>query len=102
MQDTIFVAEAVKDKAPVELTSLLEGTYTLTKIGSKRESKVGVGQCETGTASVCSVQGDPAMIVQRGFHYLRTSPIVKITENTETTVTFETEGGIYKLERNDQ
>ena len=31
--------------------------------------------------------------------YIRTSPIVDIIDNSKTTVTFQTEGGIYQLEK---
>lgn len=81
--------------------------FKLTKIGSKRENSfVGVGKIEVGDFSLHEypeTDNLPAQtgvfITGRGFSFLRTSPIVAITDTTETTTTFETEGGIYLLEQ---
>lgn len=80
--------------------------FKLTKIGSKRASMVGVGQYEVGDFHIYTYEANDklpeqygAFITGRGFNYLRTSPIVKITDVTESSTTFETEGGIYKLEK---
>lgn len=80
--------------------------FKMTKIASKREgSMVGVGQYENGSFSLMelTIKGAPglvgALITGRGFHYLRTSPIVKIVDQDENSTTFETEGGVYKVER---
>lgn len=79
--------------------------FRLKKIGSKRASKVGVGQSETGDFSIITYEATDtlpeskgAFITGRGFSFLRTSPIVAITDQDERSTTFETEGGIYKLE----
>ena len=98
-------------KIEIDLSSLerfldSEDEFKLTKIGSKRESRVGVGQYENGDFSLVTIpessqgpEGKAACITGRGFNYLRTSPIVKIVDFDETSTTFETEGGIYKLEK---
>lgn len=79
----------------------------LQKIGSKRKSRVGIGQFETGEMDFFThkaqgelPEGFGVLISGRGFHYLRTSPVVKIVEADEKSTTFETEGGIYLLEIN--
>jgi len=80
--------------------------FKKTKISSKREgSMIGVGQYENGTFSLMelTLKGAPGavggFIAGRGFSYLRTSPIVKIIDSDENSTTFETEGGVYKVER---
>lgn len=95
------------DLSPLKRFENLENQeFKLTKIGSKRRSMVGVGQSEVGDFHVMTYESDGvlpeqygAFITGRGFSYLRTSPIVKITDITENSTTFETEGGIYKLEK---
>lgn len=85
----------------------VDGRYRLQKIGSKRDnSRVGVGQYETGDfyiyvypATANKPEQIAAEIVGNGFNYLRTSPIVKIVDFDENSTTFETEGGIYRLEK---
>ena len=86
-------------------TKLEDQEFKMTKIASKREgSMVGVGQYETGDFSLMelSLKGAPGavggFITGRGFSYLRTSPIVKITESDDISTTFETEGGVYKVQ----
>lgn len=85
--------------------NLEDQEFRLTKIGSKRASRVGVGQSETGDFGLHTYEATDimpeqigALIMGRGFNYLRTSPIVAITDQDERSTTFETEGGIYKLE----
>lgn len=85
--------------------NLEDQEFRLKKIGSKRASMVGVGQSETGDFSLHTYPANETMpeqigafITGRGFSYLRTSPIVAITDQDERSTTFETEGGIYKLE----
>jgi hypothetical protein len=95
------------DLAPLErFTKLEDQEFKLTKIGSKRDSYVGVGQYEVGDFSLMeypATKDQPeavgAFITGRGFNYLRTSPIVKIVDQDENSTTFETEGGVYKLEK---
>lgn len=87
-------------------TKMDDQEFKMTKIGSKREgSQVGVGQYETGDFSLMeihhpSVSADSVggFITGRGFNYLRTSPIVKIVDSDDISTTFETEGGIYKVQ----
>lgn len=99
---------------PLELSELgalsrfadLEEDFMLTKIGSKRASMVGVGKREVGNFSFHEYPatdtlpaGIGVFITGYGFSFLRTSPIVKIVDQNETSTTFETEGGIYRLEK---
>lgn len=87
-------------------TKLEDQEFKMTKIGSKREgSQVGVGQYETGDFSLMEINHPSVpvgsvggFITGRGFGYLRTSPIVKIVDSDDISTTFETEGGIYKLQ----
>lgn len=79
--------------------------FKMTKIASKREgSMVGVGQYETGDFSLMELSLKDApdavggFITGRGFNYLRTSPILKIVDHDDISTTFETEGGIYKVQ----
>ena len=95
------------DLAPLErFTKLEDQEFKMTKIASKRDgSMVGVGQYEVGDFSLMelSLKGAPGavggFITGRGFNYLRTSPIVKIVDFDDRSTTFETEGGVYKLEK---
>ncbi|NJO48204.1 MAG: hypothetical protein HC840_00650 [Leptolyngbyaceae cyanobacterium RM2_2_4] len=87
-------------------TKLDDQEFIMKKIGSKRDSMVGVGQYEVGDFSLMeypATENQPeavgAFITGRGFNYLRTSPIVKIVAYDANSTTFETEGGIYKLEK---
>jgi hypothetical protein len=84
--------------------------FKLTKIGSKRASSVGVGQFEVGELNIFEFkqrldEKEPPMGVRiidgRGFSggFLQTSPFVKIVDQDDQSTTFETEGGIYKLEK---
>lgn len=81
--------------------------FKLSKIGSKRpNSMVGVGMYEIGNFSFHVYEANDTLpeqigvyIAGRGFNFLRTSPIVAITDQDENSTTFETEGGIYKLEK---
>lgn len=87
--------------------NLEDQEFKLTKIGSKRPgSFVGRGQYEVGDFHIHVYEATDklpeqygAFITGRGFNYLRTSPIVKIVDQTDDSTTFETEGGIYKLEK---
>lgn len=83
-----------------------DGEFKLTKIGSKRSSRVGVGQYQNGDFSLVTIpesdegpEGKAACVGRGLSTYLRTSPIIKIIDQDSNSTTFETEGGIYKLER---
>lgn len=79
----------------------------LTKTGSKRAgSMIGVSQFEEGPMTLMefplreteTVSQVAVMVAGNGFGFIRTSPIVAIVEETETSISFETEGGYYLLE----
>jgi hypothetical protein len=82
---------------------------SLTKIASTRENwSVTPGMIEYGEVEFKDIPpysegpnattGGYGVYVGRGFHYIRTSPVVKVVDVTETSVTFTTEGGVYLLE----
>lgn len=95
------------DLKPLERFLNSDKDFKLTKMSSKRDkSHVYVGHSETGHFSLYTYPATDklpeqmgATISGLGFRYLRTSPIVKIVDVTETTTTFETEGAVYKLEQ---
>jgi hypothetical protein len=97
----ITVADTVKEKTPQVIKDLPDVDYRLTKIHAKSEfTRVSPGEGVSGSLEVVDVQGDPALRVTRGLsRYIRTSPIVKVLDQTQNGLTVETEGGIYKLEK---
>ena len=97
----IEIAEDVLDLIPEEFKNLDDLDYKLTKIGSTRSSKIGVGHYNRGVVRIVSLSGLPAVSVT-GYHfndYLRTSPITGIIDSAQDEITFSTEGGVYKLEK---
>ena len=86
-----------------------EDYFKLTKVDSKRPSLVGVGQFETGVFRLVKMPADSygpewvSVCIMGGSginpRFLRTSPIVKIVDHDENSTTFETEGGVYRLEK---
>lgn len=86
-----------------------EGKYKLTKIKSTRPySEVNVGNFTTGSFRLMELLGKPAVFVdnsaKEGYRYddpvfIRTSPVVAILDNSKTKITFQTEGGVYELEK---
>lgn len=105
--------KAKKSESELDLSGLKrfeklkDQEFKLTKIASKRPNyMVGVGTSEIGDFSFHIYEATEdrpeqigVFITGRGFSYLRTSPIVAITDQDESSTTFETEGGIYKLEK---
>lgn len=86
-----------------------KGNFKITKIKNTRPgSMVEVGNSVEGRFKLVEVQGDPAVYVDNSAEekdnfyspsYIRTSPIVAILDSSEETVTFQTEGGVYQLEK---
>lgn len=75
--------------------------YRLTKTGSKRANwSVMDGDSVRGDLYIVPVLESYGIRVHgNGFtDYIRTSPVVKIVDATESVINFETEGGYYKLE----
>lgn len=94
------------DLKPLERFEDSDDRFILTKIGSKRESRVGVGKTVTGDFSLVTIpesslgpEGKAAQVQGNGFNVLRTSPIVKIIDQNKDSTIFETEGGQYRLEK---
>lgn len=93
---------------PKEFKTLPDVDYKLTKIENTR--KIGFvfsGDTTTGPLSIVEVigAGKPGVkVINRNddgdleLTYIRTSPIVEVLDKTDTTLTFRTEGGVYKLE----
>ena len=101
----IKVAKTVEDQTPEEFKKLLsDEVYRLTKTKSSRPcSMVYAGDTVVGEIEIVDVKGTnlPGLRIQ-GHHYtnyLRTSPIVKVIDTTENSITFITEGGEYLLEK---
>lgn len=111
-EQTETKTETKTEKSGLDLSALKrfenlgDQEVKLTKIGSKRASQVGVGSYEIGDFSFHTYPATEKLpeqigvfITGRGFSYLRTSPIVAVTDQDDNSTTFETEGGIYKLEK---
>ena len=102
---TIQINKEVLDLVPNEFRNLsADVDYRLTKTESFRDGYVYEGDTVVGPLSIVNVLGKPGVKVlsnnpTRDITYLRTSPIVEVVDVTDTTVTFRTEGGIYKLEK---
>lgn len=75
-------------------------SFRLTKMQEKRESMVLSGRTISGMLSIVDIQGSPAIKITSGLlDYIRTSPFVKLINETPNSLTFETEGGFYHLEK---
>jgi hypothetical protein len=102
---TIEINKEVLDLVPSEFRNLpADVDYRLTKTESFRDGYVYEGDTVVGPLSIVNVLGKPGVKVlsnnpTRDITYLRTSPIVEVVDVTDTTITFKTEGGVYKLER---
>lgn len=104
--NTIKVNEEVLDQLPEEFKNLPDVTYTLTKTENFRPGYVYEGDTVRGPAEIVKIVGKPGVKVWNDkaerisdLTYIRTSPIVKILDKTDTSIIFQTEGGIYKLEK---
>lgn len=101
----IKINEEVLSLVPEAFKNLPDVDYRLTKTESSRAGFVFQGDSIVGPASIVNVIGKPGVkVFQRGcgsfdLTYIRTSPIVEVIDTTDTTITFRTEGGVYKLER---
>ena len=90
---------------PIE--RFIDKEVKVTKLESKRSNfVVGVGHVQKGELRLHEYpatddlpEGTGIWVQGSGFNYLRTSPVVKIIDQSESTVTFETEGGVYLLEK---
>lgn len=100
---TVNVEETVKNITPPVLANLPDDAeYRLTKIYSSRTGYIDVGDSVTGHLSIVEVEdlGKPGVLVNRGFRdRIRTSPIVSIVKVEDNTIDFQTEGGVYRLEK---
>lgn len=101
---TIEIDETILALVPKEFLNLpAECNYRLTKIEDHREfSMVFRGDSVTGSLSIVNVKSLnlPGVRVQgdRMWNYIRTSPIVKVLDSDEKSITFQTEGGVYRLD----
>lgn len=101
---TIKIDESVLDMVPEVFKNLPNDVdYKLTKTENTRNGFVFVGDTSIGTLSIVNIIDKPGVRVVGGFKdYLRTSPIVEVIDSTDTTITFRTEGGVYKLEKQNE
>ena len=79
-----------------------DNDYKLTKVSSKRpNSCVDVDTRYVGTPKLFDFSGGETglRIYGRGFDFMQTSPIVKVLDQTDSVLMFETEGGVYRLEK---
>lgn len=87
---------------PLERFQKLENKFKLTKLESKRpNSYVGVGETREGSFKLFEYPATDKLPAAAGIFVgsLRTSPIVKVVDFGENHTIFETEGGVYKLEK---
>jgi hypothetical protein len=107
MSKYIDIAEDVEQLVPEAFKTLAKKKYyKLTKIEDFRFGFVLSGDSVTGPLSIVEVIGKPGVkVINKNYgggdfemSYIRTSPIVKVVDVTDSSVTFHTEGGIYKLE----
>jgi hypothetical protein len=108
MSNQIDIHEEVLELTP-EVFRALKNTdiYKLTKTEDTR--KLGFvlsGDSVMGPVSIVNVIGKPGVKVFNTYSasdlaptYIRTSPVVAVLDVTDTTITFRTEGGVYKLEK---
>jgi hypothetical protein len=110
MSNKIRIAEEIADQVPEVFKELEQGTYKLTKTENFREGFIYAGDTVTGDLEIVNVYGldKPGVKVNNNnYHggndnrYIRTSPIVEVLDVSQTTITFQTEGGVYKLEKLD-
>lgn len=107
MSKYIDIHEEVLEQTPEVFKTLLkEDVFKLTKTEDFRNGFVLSGDTVTGPLSIVNVLSKPGVKVFNEYDrsdlaptYIRTSPIVEVLDVTDTTVTFKTEGGIYKLEK---
>ena len=116
MSNKIKVAEEILDLVPQALKDLEVGRYRLTKTENFRTGFIYEGDSVTGDLEIVATYGQvkpgdsddlkPGVrVVNDNYHggndnrYIRTSPVVKVVDQSENSVTFQTEGGIYKLEK---
>lgn len=94
---------SVLEACPEEIKRFLvdeKADFKLTKTENFREGFVYTGDTVRGYLEVVDVLGKPGVRVTRSFSdYIRTSPIVQVLDSTADSVTFQTEGGVYKLEK---
>lgn len=99
----ILTKEQLLSLLPVEFRTLdFDATYSLQKISAKRENSfVLPGDAIVGSLEVIQVPTTekPGIRVQAHapWNYMRTSPVERVVDATETSLTFETEGGVYQL-----
>lgn len=104
MKKTVSIAETVEALTPQEFKTLDgDATYKLVKTErNDRPTMVYEGDSIRGSLKIIDRGGAPSVMVNddRSFNrYIATSGIVEVVDVTDTTLTFRTEGGVYKLER---
>lgn len=104
----IKIDENIKHLVPKEFLNLEDVNYRLTKTQNFRLGMANDGDSVEGPLTIVEVKslGLPGVKVintsaNRFFdnQYIRTSPIVKVLDAGENSITFETQGGVYLLEK---
>jgi hypothetical protein len=104
---TIRIANEVLDLVPEVFKNLpADSLYKLAKMETNgRLSMVFPGDYALGDLRIVDLDGKYGVLVDSGersdlaLGYIRTSPVKEVLDNTDTTITFRTNGGVYKLER---
>lgn len=104
---TVKISEGVLDIVPEVFKNLPgDSLYTLKKVETNgRLSMVFPGDYATGDLKIVDLDGKYGVLVDSGersdlaLGYIRTSPVKEVIDNSDTTITFRTNGGVYKLER---
>lgn len=86
------------DLTALERFETSKSAFKLTKIKSKRASAVEIGQTAIGYFSLIRAIDCSMVCVFSHDSWIRTSFVAKIISSDETSTTFETQGGVYKLE----
>ena len=78
-----------------------KASFRLTKMEQKHEhSFVPAGRVITGSLDFVEIDKSPCVRITRGMSdYIRTSPFVRLVNETSNSITFETEGGFYHIEK---
>ena len=100
----IKVPEELKNRLDNAFYHLEDTEYTLTKVASKRFSMVPIGHSERGHVSIINQFNDAHICVMgKGFYdTLCTSAVVGVVNSAPDYIEFETEGGVYLLQRIEQ
>jgi len=94
-------------KVKMKKLKLLEGNYSEISVGRSQSGDLVIGQFDedgknpeaAADLGILDIKvGNSALVFGEGiFNFLKTSPIVKILESSETYIKFKTETSIYEI-----